>query len=1520
MEADKGTESDPNETSQNGSENNEESSGSQKVSQQATAYSEFDERSVHLSEKSSVVITKEEKFVNEEILAVHLTSGQGDPRPRRRLIDFILHDVNRIPQPFEIMKSNNVFISGTIFSLGGSSDIKKEKGIRCNHIGHVESWAISGYEEGSPVISVSTDIADYVCVKPSSSYSDFYENFFEKVRSLVELFMKLSKYSEANLYLSHDELLAEIVGSLSRSKNFSGWASMKDFIFSQGDFLYDQLVGLNNKRPEKNNPIIAELPSLPAVRDRSWMKGDFKQAAMVSSSSSTCEAEEDENAKLVRQLLQEEEHWQSMKHKKSQNLAPASNKFYFKIHENEIANDYPPPAYYKMSIQEWDESIVCHPNKLSRGTLQNWSIYNSDSRLLSLELLPMQPVAEIDVTIYGSGTLTGGVEFCHKVGPNQSSSSDSGAQNLGGIPIYLSTIKEWMIEFEYESLTTFISIRTDLAWYRLGNPSKQYSPWSEPILKTARLAISIITLLNDHCWISQLSFADVIKRVSEFGVDHPAYMSSTLVEVNRYILVHGQIILQLFAEYPNEIIRGCAFLTSLSKNMERHHSKWVVKKKEMNFNPRAAEASVVSKRKVMQATTTRLVKKLWGDYYSKYYPEDSTDGDSYQVKEGKEVEDEQVENEAEKLLVPEKPNKSHLLSEANKSRSTSKEIRWDGKAIGKTCSGEALYKCAIVRGDVIAVKGALAVEVDDSEEIPAIYFVEYMFENSDGKKMIHGRGMQRGSQTILGNAANEREVFLTNECLDFELGDVKQTVVLDIRLMPWGYQYRKDNANSDNIDRAKADDRKRKGLPMEYYCKSLYWPERGAFFSLPFDSMGLGSGFCNSCKIKETHREKENFKTNSSNTGFTYKGSEFYVHDFVYVSPLPLAVDREDHENFRDGQNVGSKAYAVCHLLEIEIPKPPKQAVKVRRFFRPEDISAEKGYSSDIREVYYSEQILNVPVETIRGKCEVRKKLDLPSLGGLGIYDHIFFCEHLYDPAKGAIGQLPDHVRLGSSTRKAVGDAASSKEKCKEGENDSDVLDEQRDLFQKNCLATLEIFSGCGGLTEGLQESGVSLTKWAIESERPPGDAFCLNQPHSMVIINNCNVILSYQVHYVYLSVSSLIVPSMGCKCRAIMEACGDADDCISASEAVELASWLDEDETNSLPIPGQVDFIIGGPPRQGFSRMNSLNQCTGSKIAFNPSTWSKVKCDLILTFLSFADYFRPKFLLLENVEDFVTFNKGHVFHLTIASLLEMGYQVRFGILEAGAYGVSLSRKQAFIWAASPEETLPEWPEPMHVFAGPELKITLPGNAHYAAVRSTASGAPFRAITVRDTIGDLPAVGNWGFDRNLAYKYVPVSWFQKIIRGYMLFLPDHIPKKLNELNFIRCQRIPNRAGADWHDLPDEKVKLSTGQVVDLIPWYLPDTANRNNQCKGQFGRLAWEGNFPSIRDPQPMGMVGMCFHPEQDRIITVRECARSLGFPDSYQFSGSIDHMYRQIGDAVPPPLAFALGRKLKEAVERKRS
>ena len=120
----------------------------------------------------------------------------------------------------------------------------------------------------------------------------------------------------------------------------------------------------------------------------------------------------------------------------------------------------------------------------------------------------------------------------------------------------------------------------------------------------------------------------------------------------------------------------------------------------------------------MPATTTRLINRIWGEYYSNYSPEDSKESDTCAMKEDEiEEQDEGEEDEEE-----------------------------DEEEKGS------------VGGSVLST--------GDSEEYPPIYFVEYMFEELDGRKVVHGRLLMRGYQTVLGNTTNEREVFMTNDCLE----------------------------------------------------------------------------------------------------------------------------------------------------------------------------------------------------------------------------------------------------------------------------------------------------------------------------------------------------------------------------------------------------------------------------------------------------------------------------------------------------------------------------------------------------------------------------------------------------------------------------------------------------------------------------------------------------------------------------------------------------------------------------------
>ncbi|KAJ0260435.1 Bromo adjacent homology (BAH) domain-containing protein [Hirschfeldia incana] len=1462
----------------------------------AAACTDFKEKSVRISEKSATVAAKQQqRTVEEEIVALHLTASCGggdDEEPThhqtRRLTDFVLHDSEGVPQAVEMVEHGDMFITGVILpSSGECSDKEKAKGVRCEGFGRVDNWSISGYEEnGSPVVWVTTSLADYECVKPATSYKKVYDYFFQKAYASVEVYKKVAK---SEMMMSLDELLVAVARPMSlETKCFSSdYSVIKNFVISQGEFIYNQLAGLDDTAKQDDMRFV-EIPVLVALRDASSsvleygaVQGQSSNGVLriegVSEKAMTSDQQlVDEDEKFAR-LIQDEEYMMSMQRpRKNNSSASASSKGYIMTTEDEIANDYPLPAHYKNSQVETDELLLFEDDyyevdidDLPRKMLHNWALYDIDSRLISLELLPMKPCDDIDVTIFGSGVMADDQGIWIDLDdPTTSLPSDENA----GIPIFLSQVKEWMIEYGVSTIS--VSIRTDAAWYRLGKPSKQYAPWFEPILKTARVVVSIFGLLEKQTRMAKLSFEDVIRRVSEFESNHKAYISSDRSAVERYVVGHGQIMLQMFSEFPNKEIRRCSFITGLAnKRAEKHNTRWTIKKKKIsvkvNLNPRAGMAPA-SKRKPMQATTTRLINRVWGEFYSIYSPEEPLQAVG-EVEE-EEEEEENEEDEAEEIAPEhvEEVEESHSLPKKIISSCGKMETRWDGESLGKTPAGEPLYRQALLEGEAVAVGGAVIAEVDG---VQAIYFVEYMFErSSDHCKMLHGRLLQRGSETVLEKAASERELFLTNECTTVQFKDVKGTVCFEIRTRPWGHQFRKEDAIADKLDRARAEERKAKDLPTEYFCKSLYSPERGGFFSLPLSDMGCASGSCTSCRVREDEEERRKIKLNASKTGFSYNGVEYCADDFVYVYPDCIDGSKKANGKFKSGRNIGLRAFVVCQLLEIIVPNKSRKGcsfeVNVRRFYRPEDVSEGKAYSSDIREVYYSEDTYVLQPEAVKGKCEVRKKSDIPSCLEYPLLDNIFFCEQIYDSSNGSVKQ--DDALLRKNKGKGV-----------ESETCSGIVktDEVR-------LATLDIFAGCGGMSQGLEQAGVSATKWAIEYEAPAGEAFRKNHPETTVIVDNCNVIL-----------------------RAIMEKCGDQDECISTTEANELAAKLDEDQKRTLPLPGQVDFINGGPPCQGFSGMNRFSQ----------SPWSKVQCQMILAFLSFVDYFRPRYFLLENVRNFFSYSKGQMFKLTLASLLEMGYQVRFGVLEAGAYGVSQSRKRAFIWAAAPGEVLPEWPEPMHVFNVPELNISLSKGLRYAAVRSTQQGAPFRSITVRDTIGDLPSVKNGESDIKKEYETEPISWFQKEIRGNKKVLTDHISKTMNEHNLIRCKRIPKRPGADWRDLPEEKVTLSTGLVVDLIPNLLK-TAHLHNQWKGLFGRLDWEGNFPTCTtEPGPMSKVGMCFHPDQDRILTVREYARCQGFPDSYEFEGDIAHKHRQIGNAVPPPLAFALGRKLKEAVQLKK-
>ena len=94
---------------------------------------------------------------------------------------------------------------------------------------------------------------------------------------------------------------------------------------------------------------------------------------------------------------------------------------------------------------------------------------------------------------------------------------------------------------------------------------------------------------------------------------------------------------------------------------------------------------------------------------------------------------------------------------------------------------------------------------------------------------------------------------------------------------------------------------------------------------------------------------------------------------------------------------------------------------------------------------------------------------------------------------------------------------------------------------------------------------------------------------------------------------------------------------------------------------------MVGGPPCQGFSLLN----------IYKEKEYSKFKNSLISTYLSYCDFYRPRFYILENVRNLVANEGGMVLKLILSSLVRMGYQVRCSLNQGGSNNLPFKKYDA---------------------------------------------------------------------------------------------------------------------------------------------------------------------------------------------------------------------------------------------------
>jgi DNA (cytosine-5)-methyltransferase 1 len=129
---------------------------------------------------------------------------------------------------------------------------------------------------------------------------------------------------------------------------------------------------------------------------------------------------------------------------------------------------------------------------------------------------------------------------------------------------------------------------------------------------------------------------------------------------------------------------------------------------------------------------------------------------------------------------------------------------------------------------------------------------------------------------------------------------------------------------------------------------------------------------------------------------------------------------------------------------------------------------------------------------------------------------------------------------------------------------------------------------------------------------------------------------------------------------------------------------------------------------------------------------------------------------------------------------------------------------------------------------------------------------------------------------------------------------------LREFSIRRYRAVP--LGGNRFDM---QTNLDAAGLPHLVPacW-----RNKPSGTTDVFGRLRWDDPAVTIRTEFFKPEKGRYLHPEADRPITVREAARLQSFPDSFRFpeSQSLVSVARQIGNAVPPKLAYAIAMAVR--------
>lgn len=153
----------------------------------------------------------------------------------------------------------------------------------------------------------------------------------------------------------------------------------------------------------------------------------------------------------------------------------------------------------------------------------------------------------------------------------------------------------------------------------------------------------------------------------------------------------------------------------------------------------------------------------------------------------------------------------------------------------------------------------------------------------------------------------------------------------------------------------------------------------------------------------------------------------------------------------------------------------------------------------------------------------------------------------------------------------------------------------------------------------------------------------------------------------------------------------------------------------------------------------------------------------------------------------------------------------------------------------------------------------------------------------------------------ITYRFPTKHDYKPVLRDILVDVPDSPGQVYPASKRKILDLVP--PGGYWRDLPD-----------DIARAYMKGSYHLGGGKTGMARRLSLdEPSLTLTTSPQQM-QTERC-HPVETRPFTVREYARIQSFPDYWEFAGSLNEQYKQIGNAVPVLLGRAIGESINESL-----